>query len=339
MPTSPPPLARYGPLPVPGAGEDPTPDTLRREIDAWISSVPFTDLLAAEGATPTGDLAERLAYLDGFSAGAWDFRGQAARAAGGGSVERNQVDQEAVTGPREQQVLDTAAALGLVGAQPPRFDEYDHVLVLGGLVRANVVRSAYAAVLLEAGTVKAPQVTALTAYRPLAANAEVPAQDEPTLLRGFDLPEREDEAGVMQDAMERAFGVSTWSTEREAEDFRVASGQARPWAGQTTLVVAPNPKERRATTASTMQFWAREIAGLKPGQRILFVTTAIYVPFQHAVALQHLGLPFGVAVDTVAVDHTLVDPGPHAQIFRGVNYLQELRSAVRAYRTLLGMLT
>ena len=146
-----------------------------------------------------------------------------------------------------------------------------------------------------------------------------------------------------QDAMESAFGVSTWRTDREAdqevERFRVAHGQAHRWSGRTTLVVAPNPAERRATTASTMQFWARKVARLEPGQRILFVTTAIYVPFQHAVALQHLGLPFGVAVDTVAVDHTLVDPGPHAQTFRGVNYLQELRSAVRAYRNLLRMLT
>jgi hypothetical protein len=88
------------------------------------------------------------------------------------------------------------------------------------------------------------------------------------------------------------------------------------------------------TRAQTMRHWAGDVAHVAPGASILVVTSSIYVPFQHAVALQHLGLPFRARVETVGVDHTVIDPNPLPQVFRAVNYLQELRSAIRAYRQL-----
>ena len=97
---------------VPGSGADPTPQTLRREIDAWISSEAFCELVRAEGGDPIGTLAERLAYLDGFSAAAWDFRSRAARLAGAGFVERNQVAVDEVRGRRERLALAAARDSG-----------------------------------------------------------------------------------------------------------------------------------------------------------------------------------------------------------------------------------
>jgi len=329
---------------VPGSGEDPTAETLRREIDEWVSSQAFSGLVAAEGGQQTGTLAERLAYLDGFSASAWDFRARAARLAKAGYLERNQIAVDEVQGERELLAVAAARALGLVEARPPASTEYDHVLVLGGLVRANVWRSAYAAHLLHSGRVHAPVVTALTAFRELARNDAEPALDEPSLLTAFGLPSRGTEAEVMEDSLIRAFGLDsplTTSVQGGWDDehgrFRVAAHVSPELS--VDLVAAPNPKSpNRANTGQTMTYWAEEVVHLRPGQTILFVTSNIYVPFQHAAAVQNLGLRFGARVETVGVDHTLIEPAPMPQTFRGVHYLQEIRSAVRAYRQLLDVL-
>ncbi|MFD0327295.1 hypothetical protein ACFQZC_01420 [Streptacidiphilus monticola] len=281
-------------------------------------------------------------YLDGFSAAAWDFRAKAARAAKAGYVERNQVDVEEVAGAREALAVAAAQALGLVTARPPRSSRYDHVLILGGLVRANLWRAAYAGALLSGGHIDAPSVTALTAFRRLARNEQDMSLDEPSLLDAFALPRRQTEADVMEDCLARAFELeSDFVTEAQGGEyddhdrFRVAAAKAQ---GRTvTLVAAPNPAgANRANTGQTMRFWAEQVARLRPGDSILFVTSSIYVPFQHVVALQNLALPYQAQVDTVGVDHALVDPAPMPQEFRGVHYLQELRSAIRSFRHLLG---
>lgn len=56
------------------------------------------------------------------------------------------------------------------------------------------------------------------------------------------------------------------------------------------------------------------------------------------MALQHLGLPFGCSIDTVGIDFSVIDNSPSPQTFRGASYLQEIRSALRAYRQLVGLL-
>lgn len=328
----------YQPVPVPGAGEDPTAERLRREVDTWIGSPAFAELAAGEGAAPSGTLAERLAYLDGFSAAAWDFRGKAARESRSGYRERNQVDRDEVGGGREAQVLSSARALGLVDARPPARRHYQHVLVLGGLVRANLWRTAYAAHLIRTGAITTPDVTGLTAFRALARNEQDATQDEYHLLDVFGRPARDTEADVMEDSLIREFGLGSLTVHdhggEEVQRFKVASAQTQDL--RVSLVAAPNPTSaQRADTGTTMRYWAQEVAHIAPGDSILFVTSCIYVPFQHAVAVQNLGLPFGARVETVGVDHTVVDSQPLPQTFRGVNYLQELRSSIRAFRQLL----
>ncbi|MBO1756530.1 hypothetical protein [Allobranchiibius sp. CTAmp26] len=257
-------------------------------------------------------------------------------------MERNQVSLDVVDGEREQIAVAAARALGLIEAHPPRLTSYDHILVLGGLVRANVWRSAYAAELLTSRRVTAPRVTGLTAARKLSPNPADRSLDEPSLLRAFGLPQRATEDEVMQDALQRAFSLpeplsSSETVNGEVDGKRCwAASQAVSKELSVQMVVAAPEAEggRRANTAETMQFWAG-LEHVSPGDTILFVTSAIYVPFQHAVAVQNLGLQFGARVETVAVDHTVIEPVPEPQPFRGTNYLQELRSAVRAYRQLV----
>jgi UDP-N-acetylmuramoylalanine--D-glutamate ligase len=330
----------FEPVVVPGQGEEPAAEVLLAEIAAWVGSEPLRALVRHFGnGEPTGDLAGELAYLDDFTAAAWDFRNLDTD----GPRERNQVDVDAISGADEQLVLAAADALGLVRPRPARYGHYDHVVVLGGLVRANLWRTAYAAHLLRNG-VTADNVSAISAFRTLARNKNDPARDECELLKLFGLPARTHEWEVMEDGLRRAFSLPEFTIDREsdsgAEDsarFRVAWAES---AGQrVSLVVAPALEPgRRANTADGYRYWADQVEHVKPGERILAVTTCIYVPYQHAIALQHLGLPFGCSIDTVGIDFRVIDDSLLPQSFRGVNYLQETRSAIRGYRQLVRML-
>lgn len=321
---------------VPGQGEDPTPEVLLAEITAWVRSAPLQSLVSHfGGALPVDGLAAQLAYLDEFTASAWNFR----RRVGDGPKERNQVDADAVSGPDEDLVMAAADALGLVRPRRPSYRDYDHVLMLGGLVRANLWRTAYAAHLLNHG-VSAGNVAAISAYRDLAPNDADPSADEFKLLEAFGLPRRQYEWEVMEDCLRRAFRLPEFTVERESDPsaqegqrFRVASATSD--GQRVSLIVAPAlDHDGRANTADGYRYWAEQVQHVKPGDRILAVTTCIYVPYQHAVALGYLALPFGCRVDTVGIDFSAIGDDPNPQRFRGAHYLLEIRSAVLAYRRL-----
>lgn len=318
-------------IPVPGRAEDPATADLRSEIRTWVDSEPMAALLRRFGGPvePSASLTQRLADLETFSKGAWDFRG---------NKERNLISLDAVTGEVEELVLDAAQALGLVTPEPPRDLAYDHVLVLGGLVRACVWRPEYAALLLHEG-LRARSFAALTGFRPLGG-------DEPGLLDVFGLLPRHSEHEVMTDAVVRAFGVDHLDVKRQSppdaadnDRFLVATGST-PEGTELNVVVAPStePGKRRANTADTYEFWAREVAHPEPGESLLLVTSAIYVPFQHADAIRMLGLTHGCRLDTVGLDAARIDDRGVPQPFTGAHYLQEIRSAIRSFGLLEAVL-
>lgn len=330
----------FPPCVVPGQGEDPDAGVLLAEIAAWVRSEPLRALVRRFGdGTPSGDLAGELDYLDAFTAQHWNFR----RAGAADPKERNQIDQDAISGADEQLVIEAATALGLVRPRPPKYQRYDHVVVLGGLVRANVWRPEYAAHLLRSG-VHADSIVGITAYRDLTVNKEVPDRDEYELLKAFGLPRRAYEWQVMEDGLRRAFGLPEFTVALQSSPdavggarFRVAHAES---AGRAvSLVVAPAlDGGPRANTADGYRYWADQVGHVKPGDQVLAVTTCIYVPYQHAVAIQLLGLPFGCSIDTVGIDFAAVDDSLSPQEFRGAHYLLEIRSALRAYRQLVRQL-
>lgn len=293
-------------------------------IEAWARSETVTTLVRAFGGEPPADVAlgDLLAWLDAFS-DRWDFRAGVERdLAGAGEFDA-----------RTQALIERSAlTLGIAGEQPPPAGHYDHMLILGGLVRGCLARPLHAAKLIADGTVTTDSVTALGGYRRLGPR-ELGLLDEVVGTR------LTDEFEGMDAGVRRAFGVERPLRERgEPAEIEGAAWRVREYESADGLplrvVAAPSRTPgRRANTADTYAWFALELAQLRPGQRILLVTTRIYVPFQHADAVRMLALPHGVEITTEGMDPGAIDERLE-QPFTPANRLQEVRSTIRALRAL-----
>lgn len=324
---------RYRPVSLPvcePGGPDPT--VLIDQITTWVTSPAVRDLVALfDGQWPGhGTTAELLDYLEAFSAEHWDFRR---------GRERNLARTQQFD-PRTQEVIREAAwALGLVDPPKPARGDYSHLVILGGLVRACLARPAAARMLL-AEQVQVPEVTALSGFRPLVGDEAVVA-DTFGLERG-EGAFRNTEFALMDSGMRRAFNLTGLPHAQGEGDIQHSPRTSwwthsyRDAAGRVIRVVAApssEPELRRANTADTYRFWAQHIARLTPADRVLLVTSTIYVPFQHCDAIRTLGLRHGCGIDTVAVDPQTMDPALRQPV-TSTQFLQEIRSAIRSLRAL-----
>lgn len=307
-------------------GRGPGPRSLLDDVAAWVESAPMAALLRRfGGALPGTGTATDLAYLEAFSAVHWDFRA---------GRERHETAPQPLDPEQELAVTEAALALGLGAELKPRLDHYTHVLVLGGLVASCLFRTRFAAEILAAGT-RADHVTGVGGFRPLG-----PADLEAARLSGLHCGAFEIDA--IEASLKRAFGIDGRPHIAEGGDPHREPG--RSWkvatyeTGRMTVraVAAPSsvPDRRRADTVDTCRFWADEIADLTPGDSVLVVTSAPYTAFQHCDAIAHMGLPYGVAIDTVGLDPAVL-PEPHFRKAHSASgYLQEIRSAIRSMRRL-----
>lgn len=313
------------PLPLPSAENAPA------AMEEWARSSALAELVRLSGAeVPTDlELAELLGWLEEFSA-AWDFRG---------GKERNLFKARELDPATDKTIKDDAAALGLIrgGARPQ--GRYDHVLILGGLARACLARPLAAAQVLGEGGVDAGAVTALGGFRELRGD-EVGMVEQVAPEQAGSLAV-DDEFDAMDVGVRLAFGLGAPDGERgmQAESpfgsWRVH--EYRTVAGlPVSVVAAPSsePEVRRTNTPDSYEWFATEFAGLQPGQRLLLVTSDIYVPFQHADALRVLGLPYEVRAETMGIQSGDLDPRL-AQSFSADAYLQEVRSTIMAFSRLL----
>lgn len=296
-------------------------------IDGWIRSPALVELVAmfaGDARAPWDDhLGVLLAWLEEFSL-RWDFRG---------GKERNLVADQEFAPDTARLILRSADELGLVGTTPPSHDHYDHVLILGGLVRACLARPLHAAALLGERTLRADSVTGLGGYRPLRG-------DELDLAARLGHNALTDEFDAMHAGIRAAFDLSEPTAERgERSDDVGASWRVVEYAGPDGIPLqvagAPSrePGTRRANTPDTYVWFATDLARLNGHERVLVVTSDIYVRFQHADAMRMLALPYGVEIDAVGIRPGDVDPRLR-QVFAPHNYLQEIRSTIRALRGL-----
>ncbi|MFE9655198.1 hypothetical protein [Micromonospora sp. NPDC006431] len=295
------------------------------DIGAWASSTAMRDLVDCfEEKWPAGGTSELLAGLEEISARHWDFR------AGG---ERANLIVKQFKADVTERVHAAATALRLRGENEPSELSYDHILIHGGLLRGCLIRARYAGDLLKE-TIEAPDVCGLGSFRPTT-------KDEAELALELGVGSCPDEFSAMEVALRAAFNL----VEPTQVRGNVVPGQPcvsflikqyQDTAGVRVGVVAAPTTDpiRRANTADTCTFWADHLAHPRPGQRILLVTTEVFVPFQHCDAIRVLGLPYGCAVETIGLDPTAVTDNRLRQELGIANYLQEVRSAIRSMRAL-----
>lgn len=295
------------------------PERIRGDIDDWVRSDAIAALVRAFGGEPpTGGPDEALAQLVAFAM-VWDRRG---------GLERSAIRTEMYAAGVSELIDDAMPALGLSGRTRPPADTYDHVLVLGGGPRTALARPDYAARLLAGGH-RTRSVAALSSLRPLGA-AEVEFAD------AHGMPGLTVEAEAMAAGMARSFG--------SAGDTAWRSGATPSGAGWRTLRYRARPHDiavvgapsldpaRRANTGDGFVGWADLVHRPQPGERILVVTTDLFVPFQHADAVRCLGLPYGCGIDTVGLDASTYAQWVHQNTH--TTLLQEVRSAILALNNL-----
>jgi hypothetical protein len=293
------------------------PARLRADVDRWVRSEAMAELVRAfHGTPPHGTPEEALVQLIAFSA-TWDYRK--------GGLERSDVVPIDYPDEIDDLVHDAARALGLAGRHRPSASHYDHVLVLGGGPRTALARSDFAARLVRGG-VAASAVAGISSLRPIGpTEVEFAAAEE--------MPDREVEADVMAAALVRAFGVDA------AWERRTGVGPAgEPWRvdeyGPLTVVAAASSAPgRRANTQDGFVGWAAWVGGPAPTDRILVVTTDLYVPFQHAAAVLLLGTQYGCGVETVGLD--VLGYGRWLKPSTQTAILQELRAGILGLASLV----
>jgi hypothetical protein len=289
-------------------------------IGAWARSEAMSALVRAFGGKPPeGSVAEVLSDLDDFS-DAWNYRK--------GGLERHQVAPLTYESHIDELIQAASTALGLGGQDRLTYDTYDHVLVLGGGPRTAIARPRFAAELLRGG-LRAGEVSVLTGMRELA-------ETERALSVRLGLPEVATEADLMAAGLEREFGLTGPAERRDG-----VAPNGSPWwvsiyrlNGLTAHVVAAPPSNPawRTTTGDGYDGWASYVRTPSPTDRVLVVSSDIYLPFQHADAIRLLGLPYRCGVDSV---------GPRSEDYPGVlivppntGRLLEIRSAIKSFRKL-----
>jgi hypothetical protein len=330
-------VVRYEPVPLPTGAADASPAEVAAGVIDWACSVPLRDLVAAFGGEVPGRLppVELLAWLDDFSAVHWDFRRRR------GAVERDEIGEVVLPPAVTELVKAVARALGLVEPGPVPARRYDHLLILGGLARSCLHRTAYAAYLVGSGTVEVGEVAALGSFRPV----------RPAETTGLDLPDAAGlgyEVDAMDLGVRLGFGCAGPVEERASTGPVTHHSWAvrtyRPASGPPVRVLAApstEPATRRAHTSDTYHFWAETVRPA-PGNRVLVLTSQLYVPFQHCDAVRSLRLGHGCRVDTVGLDPARLRPGTPGAApgrYAAPQYLQEIRSAIRSMRHLFLALT
>lgn len=302
-----------------GAADD--SERTRRVIAEWAASEPMRRIVDAFGGSTLGvSGGELLGWLDDFSARHWDFRG---------GRERNLASTPRFTSAQDEAVRLAAPQLGLAPSTPSA-KHYDVALMTGGMVRAGVVKPRYLRELMDAG-LSVDSVVFLGGFRPFAG-------DEAAVARRLGIA-GDNEFDAMQAGLVRVFELSgTPQRESEGKPGENASWLQHSWhrdGVEFSVLAAPSsePDRRRANTDDTYRFWA----GLRRpnGQKsVLVVTTPPYVPYQAAGAVEVLGVECGLSVETVGVSVQASDLGELTQQFATQHYLQEIRSAIRGFRSL-----
>lgn len=320
---------------------------LNERLPDWLHQVAINPAAGVDALSPEQvDTLRRTLAIERMAAADFNFR------AGAGQQYRERLQASAAdfTPEIRARVLRLTRQLGLVSAQEPRSSRYDKTLVLGGGYRSPVLRARYAALLQSNGfhlgdvsllgsprfLIEDPPERPVTdAYAPgasdefdlmvAAAQAEFgPAPARTTFLCGCSSVDAQCPNWPGREAEGAGQTPAAYTHERRAE---LVDDTGRTVA--SVLSASTGRPPYRPDTSDTFSLWAR-CADPHVGQRVLVVTSQVFVPFQSFDGMRRLYLPHGVDLDVVGYGQDWEDRPRTAEYL-----LQETLSAVRSGRRLL----
>lgn len=303
---------------------------LDNRIQAWLYSDELQNIVHTFGGRyPDTKSIDFLAkWLLAFSE-KWDYRNQQKQTRDNktGEHTRWQIRSDTITSEQKTAVEKGIAALGLTGIQTPVERKFDYIIALGGARFSCLYRPQYMYELLTRHGISAKTAILLSGMRPIS-ESERPATDKYA-------PLAQTEYNLINTGAEQAFKIApNYIEERYYNENPNSSWAFRTYDtldNQIPLfsIAGPSsePDKRRANSADTYQFFFKKFK-ITAGQKLLLVTSQIYVPYQQLEALRTLALPYELYIETVGF------PTDKANKLQGMmdpaNYLQEIRSTIQA---------
>lgn len=292
---------------------------LFEEIKAWLYSGSLARLIRLFGGNDLvdnigSDFATDISRIEEF-AKIWDFRK---------GNERWTVTDNDFIELNKDEILQCAEELGLVNIVETQ-QEPDYILPLGGARRSNKDRPAMSRKLIDDYGWNDKMVVALSGMRKIS-DQERPYMDyAPDAITEYD---------AINSGLELSFGVGEFEEETHEEHNFFLNSAVRKYkdeynGNQIYSISAPStePDKRRANSEDTFRYFLKKFE-VKPGDKILLVTSSIYVPYQ-TLKFMELAIEDGFEVDCVGSDAVSEN-----SLSRTSNYLQEIKATIDAIYTL-----
>lgn len=306
------------------------PTDIDRQIDAWLYSNELKNIVKAFGGTfpNTANRHEAAKWLLNFSE-CWDYRNHQnqARDKKTGENARWQISSSKITEIQKNAVTNGVYTLGLIGIHTPSNTDFDYIIALGGARFSCLYRPRYMYELITEHGITAKAAILLSGMRPIS-ETERPATDtyapnattEYDLInaggeQSFELPANYREEIYHNENPNKSWAVRAYDTPADILPLFSVSGPSSV------------PEKRRANSADTYKFFIEKF-NVKSGQKLLLVTSQIYVPYQQIEALRTLAIPNSLYIETVGFP--VEWSGQLQGMMEPANYLQEIRSTIQA---------
>ncbi len=292
-------------------------------ISKWIWSDAIKEMVSIFGGKmPNVSLKAQINWLNDF-ADIWDYR---KKQSNGG--ERWTVQEDFNAQSKENIIRDCAEKLGLMSIETP-LEIPNYILPLGGARMSNYVRPLKSKEIIDEKNISGKTIIALSGTRPIN-DVERP------FLRDY-APEALTEFEAISKGMECVFSLNK---SKFFEEYHKDNNINLEWAQRTyvekynentiiSLAAPSSDPNRRANSRDTFVFFLKKF-NIQNGDRILLITSCIYVPFQ-VLRFMDLAIEKGFYVDCIGMKN---DDNKGVAFCNISNYCQEIKATINAIKYL-----
>lgn len=292
-------------------------ERLFSNISNWLFSSELSTLVELFGGKINKEmpLKEIIEYLNDFVE-VWDYR----KIQADGGERWNIYDDEFVE-RNSSNIMSVVEKLGLKDITEPIISP-DYILPLGGARMTNLIRPQYARAIADSNSLSKHCVVALGGMRPINdIEKEAINTYAPNAVTEYD---------AICAGLEQAFSLDQGKYNEDSyENNNVnLSWAIRNYDGTDCYVVAApsTSPSRRANSMDTFEFFLDKF-DVKKGEKVLLVTSCIYVPFQFLKFME-------IAIEKELVIDCVGTPYNSNNVLKPSNYLQEIKATINAIKSL-----